>query len=188
MGFRANVGLLSWSTMSNSAIFKAHEQRGAPMILKQIRISRNLSQEQLAQMSGLNVRTIQRIESGQNASLESLKCLAAVFEVDVSTLKQEKFMIDKSSDHWRNLPFHLRCFFWFNLMLEQPARQSARRVLIASHISGYLSCLAGLYSPAGLVGGLLMLANAYLFHLVLWQGDKYGIWYDGDVEGAAAAH
>jgi len=148
------------------------------MILKQIRISRNLSQEQLAQMSGLNVRTIQRIESGQNASLESLKCLAAVFQVDVSPLKQEKFMIDKSSDHWRNLPFHLKCFFWFNLMLEQPARQSARRVLIASHISGYLSCLTGLYSPAGLVGGLIMLANAYLFHLVLWQGDKYGIWND----------
>ncbi|KQV45898.1 MULTISPECIES: helix-turn-helix domain-containing protein [unclassified Duganella] len=153
------------------------------MILKKIRISRNLSQEQLAQMSGLNVRTIQRIENGQNASLESLKCLAAVFEVDVSTLKQENFVIDKSSDHWRNLPIHLKCFFWFNLILEQPARQTARRVLIASHISGYLSCLAGLFSPAGLVGGLLMLANAYLFHLVIWQGDKYGIWHDQTESG-----
>lgn len=77
------------------------------MILKQIRISRNLSQEQLAQMSGLNVRTIQRIESGQTASLESLKCLAAVLEVDIPTLRQEKFMVDKSSDHWRNLPLFL---------------------------------------------------------------------------------
>ena len=37
------------------------------MILKQMRISRHLSQEQLAQISGLNVRTIQRIESGKNA-------------------------------------------------------------------------------------------------------------------------
>ena len=34
------------------------------MILKQLRLSRLLSQEQLTQMSGLNVRTIQRIESG----------------------------------------------------------------------------------------------------------------------------
>ena len=34
------------------------------MIPKQLRIGRHLSQEQLAQMSGLNVRTIQRIESG----------------------------------------------------------------------------------------------------------------------------
>jgi dihydrofolate reductase len=46
------------------------------MILKQLRLSRHLSQEQLAQMSGLNVRTIQRIESGHSASVESLKCLA----------------------------------------------------------------------------------------------------------------
>ena len=42
------------------------------MILKQLRLSRHLSQEQLATMSGLNVRTIQRIESGHKASVESL--------------------------------------------------------------------------------------------------------------------
>ncbi len=54
------------------------------MILKQLRVSRLLSQEQLAQMSGLNVRTIQRIESGHSPSLESLKCLASALEVDVS--------------------------------------------------------------------------------------------------------
>lgn len=34
------------------------------MILKELRISRHFSQEQLAEMSGLNVRTIQRIEKG----------------------------------------------------------------------------------------------------------------------------
>ena len=34
------------------------------MILKQLRLSHHLSQEQLAEMSDLNVRTIQRIESG----------------------------------------------------------------------------------------------------------------------------
>lgn len=38
------------------------------MILKQLRLSRNISQEQLAQMSNLNARTIQRIESGHKAS------------------------------------------------------------------------------------------------------------------------
>ncbi len=59
------------------------------MILKQVRLSRLLSQEQLAQMSGLSVRTIQRIESGHSPSLESLKCLASVLEIDVSTLNQE---------------------------------------------------------------------------------------------------
>jgi transcriptional regulator with XRE-family HTH domain len=33
----------------------------------------------------LNVRTIQRIEKGQEPSVESLKSLAAVFNVDFST-------------------------------------------------------------------------------------------------------
>ena len=31
---------------------------------------------------------------------------------------------------------------------------------------------------AGTAGGLILLANAYLFALLTWQGDKYGIWYD----------
>jgi transcriptional regulator with XRE-family HTH domain len=84
------------------------------MILKELRISHHLSQEQLAQISGLNVRTIQRIESGHNASFESLKCLAAALEVDVSTLNQEKFMMDKKSDNWKALPFILKCWFVFN--------------------------------------------------------------------------
>lgn len=148
------------------------------MILKQIRISRNFSQEQLAQMSGLNVRTIQRIESGHNASLESLKCLAAVLEVDIDTLRQEKFMIDKDTDHWRALPLYLKCWFWFNFLAPRPQRYAAKRAIIASHAMGYLCCLAGLASPPALAGGLILLANAYLFHFLTWQGDKYGIWFE----------
>ncbi len=62
------------------------------MIVRKLRLQRGWSQEQLAHFSGLSVRTIQRIERGQNAGLESLKCLAAVFEVDLSELKQETDM------------------------------------------------------------------------------------------------
>jgi transcriptional regulator with XRE-family HTH domain len=43
----------------------------------------------LAELSGLNVRTIQRIEKGQEPSVESLKSLAAVFNVEFSTLKEQ---------------------------------------------------------------------------------------------------
>lgn len=148
------------------------------MILKQLRLSRSLSQEQLAQMSGLNVRTIQRIESGHKASTESLKCLAAVLEVELSTLEQEHFMIDKHSDNWNKLPLWLKCCFSLNLLAVQPARGPARRIEITSHVSGFLFCLLGFRSEAALAGGLLMLANAYLFHLLIWQGDRLGIWYD----------
>ena len=148
------------------------------MILKHLRISRHLSQEQLAQMSGLNVRTIQRIESGQTASLESLKCLASVLEVDVSTLNQEKFTMDKNSDGWQNLPLWLKCWFFLNFLSFRMTRNVVKRIVALAHASGFVFCVLGFVSEAALAGGLIMLANAYLFSLLTWQGDKYGIWFD----------
>lgn len=62
------------------------------MIIKKLRLQRGWSQEHLSELSGLSTRTIQRIERGQNPSLESLKSLAAVFEVDITDLKQESTM------------------------------------------------------------------------------------------------
>jgi transcriptional regulator with XRE-family HTH domain len=148
------------------------------MILKELRISRHISQEQLAQMSGLSVRTIQRIESGHNASVESLKCLAAALDVNVSTLNQEKFVIDKKSDNWQKLPLLMRSWFVFNFLQTRPSRKSASRIEVVGHISGFSFCCLGIINEAALVGGVLMLATAYLYHWLKWQGDKYGIWYD----------
>ena len=62
------------------------------MSLQKRRVDRGWSQEDLAQLSGLSVRTIQRLETGKRASLESLKCLAAVFETSVSELVEEQTM------------------------------------------------------------------------------------------------
>lgn len=58
------------------------------MITRKLRLQRGWSQEQVAQMSGLSVRTVQRIERGQSSSMESLKALAAVFEIDVTHLTE----------------------------------------------------------------------------------------------------
>lgn len=149
------------------------------MILKQLRLSRLLSQEQLAQMSGLSVRTIQRIESGHSASVESLKCLASALDVDVPTLTQEQFVIDKQSDHWHRLPFLLKCWFSLNFFSLRPRRNAARRIEILAHVCGFAFCVLGLVNEPALVGGIFMLANAYLFRLLMWQGDRYSVWYDG---------
>lgn len=62
------------------------------MLIQKLRLKRGWSQQQLAEASGLSTRTIQRIEAGQAPSVESLKSLAAVFEVDFSTLKPETDM------------------------------------------------------------------------------------------------
>lgn len=60
------------------------------MLVQKLRLKFGWSQQQLANASGLSVRTIQRIEAGAPASVESLKALAAVFEVDFSTLQTEE--------------------------------------------------------------------------------------------------
>ena len=64
-------------------------------MIKSLRTKQHYSQEQLAQMSGSRLRTIQHKESGQSASLEMLKSLAAVFEIDLDTLKGDITVIDK---------------------------------------------------------------------------------------------
>lgn len=78
------------------------------MHLKKLRLSKHLSQEQVAEMAGINVRTIQRLENGKDASIETQKCLAAALEIDIDTLNQEEIVIDKCSENWQNLPVWLK--------------------------------------------------------------------------------
>ncbi len=59
------------------------------MLIRKLRLQRGWSQDQLAEMSGLSVRTIQRLERGASASVETLKSLAAVFECNFTDLQQE---------------------------------------------------------------------------------------------------
>lgn len=54
--------------------------------LRELRLARQWSQDQLAALSGLNLRTIQRLESGAKISIESLRALAAVLEVAADSL------------------------------------------------------------------------------------------------------
>lgn len=94
-------------------------------------------------------------------------------------------MIDKSSDNWQNLPIWLKCWFLINFLDYRPARSVAKRIEIISHITGFIFCLLGFVSEAALAGGLIMLSTAYLFYLLTWQGDRYGIWYDRPPASAA---
>ena len=60
----------------------------SPLLIQKLRLQRGWSQEQLAELTGLSVRTIQRIERGQTPSAESLKALAAVLEVNFGALRE----------------------------------------------------------------------------------------------------
>jgi len=59
-------------------------------LLLQLRKDRAWSQDELATASGLNLRTIQRIENEATASLQSMKALAGAFDVNVRDLEHEE--------------------------------------------------------------------------------------------------
>lgn len=61
-----------------------------PALIRQEREKRAWSQEHLADVSGLALRTIQRIESSGSASYESATAIAAVFDLPVATLRTDE--------------------------------------------------------------------------------------------------
>jgi transcriptional regulator with XRE-family HTH domain len=85
-------------------------RREDKMIVKKLREKNNWSQEQLAQFSELSLRTIQRVEAGNKASLETIKSLASVFEVNISKITEEIIMIDKESADWQSEPWFIKFF------------------------------------------------------------------------------
>lgn len=68
------------------------------MLIQKLRLQRGWSQEQLAELSGLSTRTIQRIERGQGASVESLKAVGAAFGVDFSELQESAMTATANAD------------------------------------------------------------------------------------------
>jgi transcriptional regulator with XRE-family HTH domain len=63
------------------------------------RRARSWSQEELAIASGLNLRTVQRIERDGAASLQSRKALAAALECDVQDLEREEKRMPQQWDY-----------------------------------------------------------------------------------------
>lgn len=60
------------------------------MLIRKLRLQRGWTQDQLAEMADVSVRTVQRLERGDAPSLETAKALASVFEVDLSTFHPER--------------------------------------------------------------------------------------------------
>ena len=148
------------------------------MILKKLRKEKQLSQEQLATMAGLNVRTIQRIEYGNRASIESLKSIASVLETTVSALEQELMVIDKTTDKWKSLPLLFRLNFlgsemgWLGLSRRGMWIKGEKQVAAF----GLLIFPLAFFDKGAVLGGLIMIVIAYAISLVTRMGGHYSIW------------
>ena len=68
-------------------------------LVKKLRAEKSWSQEELATASGLNMRTVQRIETEATASLQSKKALAAAFEIAVKDLEHMELPSMKTHEY-----------------------------------------------------------------------------------------
>ena len=77
------------------------------------RKNKNLTQEQLAELSKVNLRTIQRIENNENTPRgNTLKLICDVLEINVPKLETDDH---KSKINYVEIVFHY--FFLFSLLL-----------------------------------------------------------------------
>jgi transcriptional regulator with XRE-family HTH domain len=86
------------------------------MSFKAWRKRKLLSQERLAEMSGLSLRTVQRLEAGHRVSYASLRALAAALEIDVDLLERELYSTNSSTDDFVETPRWVRLLHddhWF---------------------------------------------------------------------------
>jgi len=137
------------------------------MSVKKLRVNKGWSQEHLALISGLSLRTIQRVEAGNTASIETLKALASVFEVDTSKLTKTITIVDKESDEWLEVPL------WVSIGLFGVKSRKA-----SIYIEKF--CLA-----LGVIGGLAYFAYPPLSILIAFFGSAYWIaicirWLDNE--------
>ena len=141
-------------------------------MIKKLRKQHHYSQEQLATLAGVSLRTIQRIESGHSASLETLKSLAAVFEIEIELLTGEIVVIDKNTEEWASAPLWVRFGFW-----GIRDRKVAFRFEILSLILGAIGVMAGFAENAEyFLLGAAFFGAAYLYAIQIRWVDNKGIW------------
>lgn len=152
------------------------------MIVKKLRHKHKWSQEQLAELCGLNVRTIQRVENGSKASIETLKCLASVFEVNISTLTEEITVIDKESESWRELPLWFR-FNMFGINTRRSMLTTEFSFLFVGFIYGFLYRFGFLDIYVTAIPSFVLetifptfIFCAYLVGWIVRYGDRKEIW------------
>lgn len=131
--------------------------------VKKMRLDRHWSQDQLAAMSGLSIRTIQRIENGENAGLETLKSLAAVFEIHIadSNKKEEMEQIRREEAYVQNVKGFYKLFAVAALSLVAP-------FIIAINDSSYWSVFLWILLSWGVLLGVYSL-NVFDFFGEEWK-------------------
>jgi transcriptional regulator with XRE-family HTH domain len=162
------------------------------MNLKILREQKFLSQERLAEMSGLSLRTVQRLEAGHRVSYASLRALAVTLEINVDSLERELYAMNGSTDDFVEIPRWVRLLDgkrWFG----GPGLSRADVHVIEAFC---LACAVIVFAASFIVAAnasakvlrtcaFLGLVCAYLVSVNIRLGDTYKLW--PGTGGAASA-
>ena len=157
------------------------------MSFKSLRERRLLSQEKLAEMSGLSLRTIQRAEAGHRVSYASLRALAVTLEMSVDLLERELYAVKHSAHDFVEIPRWVR--MWTNAWWSTGARPSRRQSQVAEAFcmaSGIALLVSSLLVPHLLmtvfrVAAGFTLVCGYLISVSIRIVDTYKLWPGAEI-------
>lgn len=152
-----------------------------------------LSQEKVAEMSGLSLRTVQRLEAGHRVSYSSLRALSTAFDNDVDALERELYAMTKPEGEFVEIPRWVRLMndrMWFG-----GTRLSRRDVGWVE--AGCAACALVVFTCSFLVdsearadsvrwGAVIAMSAGYLVSVFVRVHDKYRLWpAQGDASAEA---
>lgn len=154
------------------------------MSFKTLREKHLLSQEKLSEISGLSLRTVQRLDAGHRVSFASLRVLAVALKMDVDVLERELYaMKTTTGEDYVEVPR------WVRRLRDGLATGSPALARRKAHIHeavaiglGIIFLLTALVTPAGLatvtmqVAGVFALVVGYGVSIATRVVDRYRGW------------
>lgn len=152
------------------------------MLIKNLRQEKHLSQEQLAELCGLSLRTIQRVEGGHRVSYASLRSLSAALDINVDELEQKLYSMDEVIKEYKDYPFWLRLYLgsgWFTATRDEFKKTEVFFLVVGFLLAGVWVVTwlmdIGIYRIA-MFGCLSSFFGAYNISISIRVGDKYDVW------------
>ena len=159
-------------------------------MIKNLRMQSHMSQEQLADVSGLSLRTIQRVEAGHRVSYSSLRALAQSFNLNVDELEWELYAMQKSSKEFSEAPLWIRLFLHRGLYsISRKWTLILEKILAGLFLASFCVWLLPLFDDIKLansrylmldeqilIAGFSFLMAAYWLSVITRVSDKFSAW------------
>ena len=158
------------------------------MSFRSLREKKLLSQERLAETSGLSMRTIQRLEAGHRVSYASPRALAATFEIEVDALERELYAMKKSAEDFVEIPRWVRLLKGaLSYGAPPPSRRQAYLYEALAMGCGVAFLVVSFLVPSDFaattfrVAGLFSLVCGYGLSVTTRIVDTYKVWPSSEV-------